>query len=121
MNVRRLRTLTDRDKLLVIGAVLLFTGMVGFRVAHSQRDNTPADERRFENTVPVHVPIKVKLKNVKSFKDLKNKNWARELEIKVKNTGSKPIYFMYAVVSLPDFVLDNGYPVGFQVKYGRGS
>lgn len=123
MNARKLRTILNRDRLLAVGIVLLLAVMVGSGlasgVAHSQEDEAP-NERKFENTVPGHVPIKVKLKNEKSFKDLKNKNWARELEIEVKNTGTKPIYYLYMVVLLPDFVLEDGHPVGFQVKYGRG-
>ena len=76
------------------------------------------DEREFKNTVPEHVPIKVKLRNEQSFKDKKNKKWARELEIEVKNTGSKPIYFMYMVVVMPDMVV-GGHPAGLQLTYGR--
>ncbi|HLM58495.1 MAG TPA: hypothetical protein VK422_20500 [Pyrinomonadaceae bacterium] len=122
MNAHKLRTLTRGRNFFPPAFALLFSVVVtfGFGVARSQREDTPAGERKFVNTVPAHVPIKVKLKSEKSFKDLKNKGWARELEIEVKNTGSKPIYFMYMVVHLPDFVLADGNPVGFQVKYGRG-
>ncbi|HEX8557870.1 MAG TPA: hypothetical protein VF668_07220 [Pyrinomonadaceae bacterium] len=35
----------------------------------------------------------MKLKSEKSFKDLKNKRWLRELELEVKNTGSRPIHY----------------------------
>jgi len=85
--------------------------------AQSAQDDAK-DERKFENTIPSHVPLKVKLKNEQAFKNPKNKNWARELEIEVKNTGSKPIYFMYMLVDLPDFILDRD-PLAFQVTYGR--
>ena len=33
------------------------------------------EEREFKNTVPAHVPVKVKIKNEKSFKDKGNKGW----------------------------------------------
>jgi len=87
-------------------------------VAHSQQEGSAVDERKFENTVPAHVPIKVKLKSEKSFKDLKNKNWARELEIEVKNTGSKPIYYLYVIIVMPD-VLVGGHRLTMRTTHGR--
>lgn len=74
--------------------------------------------REFKNTVPGHAPVKVKIRNEKSFKDKENKNWARELEIEVKNTGDKPIYHLYFVLSMPD-VTQGGVPFAFQLTYGR--
>jgi hypothetical protein len=76
-------------------------------------------EREFKNTVPAHVPIKVKLRNEQKFKDLNNNNWARDLEIEVKNTGPKPIYYIYAIVLMNDYLLEDGNPLSFRVKYGR--
>jgi hypothetical protein len=87
-------------------------------VAHSQQAESPAAERKFEDTVPEHVPIKVKLKSEKSFKDLKNKNWAREFEVEIKNTGAKPIYYLYIVVVMPD-VLVGGHQLTMRTTYGR--
>jgi hypothetical protein len=117
--IARLRNL----KLTVLTTVLLATflgvcavGLVSSTAQSTQDDSK--DERKFENKIPAHVPIKVKLKNEQSFKNPKNKKWARELEIEVKNTGSKPIYFMYMIVDLPDFILDRD-PLAFQVTYGR--
>ncbi|HEV7903011.1 MAG TPA: hypothetical protein VGO96_04145, partial [Pyrinomonadaceae bacterium] len=89
-------------KLIVFVAALAasFLGLCAVGIvsgtAQSAQDNQ--NERKFENTIPTHVPIKVKVKNEQAFKNLKNKNWARELEIEVKNTGSKPIYFMYMLM-----------------------
>lgn len=77
-----------------------------------------AQEREFRNNIPAHVPVKVKLKNEEKFKKLENKEWARELEIEVKNTGAKPIYYIYVIISMPD-VRDGAYSLAFQVKYGR--
>jgi hypothetical protein len=84
---------------------------------HSAQDK-PAEERKFESTIPAHVPIKVKVKNEQAFKNMGNENWARDLEIEVKNTGNKSIYFLYLVIVLPDVTV-GGYPYGFQVTYGR--
>jgi hypothetical protein len=91
-------------------------GLVSSTAQSTQDDYE--DERKFENTIPAHVPLKVKLKNEQSFKNLKNKNWARELEIEVKNTGSKPIYFMYMLLVMPDVTV-GGYPYAMQIHYGR--
>ena len=84
--------------------------------AQSGRSNT--EEREFKNTIPEHVPLKIKLKNEAAFKDMKNKNWARDLEIEVKNTGNKPIYFIYMLMVLQDVTV-GGYPYALQVTYGR--
>src|SRR5829696_571795 len=55
------------------------------------------NERQLEDLIPKHVPIKIKIKKEKEagFKDLKNEKWAREFELDVTNTGTKPIYSLY--------------------------
>lgn len=78
LNTRR----TNRRSFITI--LVLLSCLVGafclvWGVAHSQQAGFAA-ERKFENTVPEHVPIKVKLRNEQSFKKKENKNWARELE-----------------------------------------
>jgi hypothetical protein len=88
--------------------------------AKTQKEAAAAssDERQIENTVPERVPVKVKLKNEKSFKDAKNKNWARELEIEVKNIGSKPIYFINVAIVMPEIVINGGKLI-LGASYGR--
>jgi hypothetical protein len=106
--------------LLVLFLVLCGVSIVSSTAQVSQ-DNaaaSPQREREFKSIVPDHVPIKVKVKNDKSFKDMKNKAWFRELEIEVRNTGSKPIYYLYVVISMPEVIVQ-GYPLGFRVTYGR--
>lgn len=58
------------------------------------------EKRVFENAIPKHVPIKIKIKNDKegSFKNLKNEKWLREFELEVTNTGDKPIYYLEIVM-----------------------
>jgi hypothetical protein len=125
MNAHRLRALPRGGNFFPLVFTLLFLVVVAFGFAlggaQPRQEGTPANEREFKNTIPDHVLIKVKLKSEKSFKDLKNKGWARELEIEVRNTGTRPIYYLYVVVHLPDFVLADGNPVGFRVKYGKGT
>lgn len=111
---------TFQIALLFLLLVLCTVGIVSSTAQFSQDVAAiPAqEEREFKSTLPDHVPIKVKLKKEPAFKDLKNKGWARDLEIEVTNKGSKPIYFLYAVVLMPDVIVD-GNPSGFQMTYGR--
>ena len=85
--------------------------------AQSQQDKTAPDERQINNTVPDHVPVRVKLKNEQSVKDKKNKNWARELEIEVKNIGDKPIYYVHVEIVMPE--INIGGTLVFMTAYGR--
>lgn len=41
-----------------------------------------------ENKLPKNVPLKIE------FKNYDKENWLRDLEIKVTNTGNKPIYYL---------------------------
>jgi len=107
----------------VLAATLLaaFLGLCAVGIVSSTAQSTQADlkdERKFENTIPAHVPLKVKLRNEQSFKNHKNKKWLRELEVEVKNTGSKPIYYLAVIVTLPDVIVQ-GHQYGMQVVYGR--
>src|SRR5688572_27643880 len=126
MNAQRLSRLIqphNLTSLLIVSFALLVVAFgLSSGAAQSSQDgaaDSAPDEREFKNTVPAHVPIKVKLRNEQSFKKKENKNWARELEIEIKNTGTKPIYFMYMVVNMPDVRGENGYPYAFQLHYGR--
>jgi hypothetical protein len=127
MDTHDARSRTRRPTLVRL-LMMLSAGLVlatGFAAGTAQtpqetQAQSEEEERRFENGIPAHVPVKVKLRNEQAFKNPKNKEWGRDLEIEVRNTGTKPIYFMYMVVDLPDFLLEDGNPVGFQVKYGRG-
>ena len=79
------------------------------------------EERQLEDTTPKHVPIRVRIKpeKEKSFKDMKNDRWLRELEIEVKNTGTKPIYFLVLILDTPDTISPSGNPFGWSFLYGR--
>jgi hypothetical protein len=75
----------------------------------------PQAERALEDKIPAHVPIKVKVKN------LDKEHWARDLEVEVKNTGSKPIYCLNIFIEMPDTLSPAGMPMGFGFKYGRAA
>jgi predicted membrane protein len=52
------------------------------------------EERKVEDKIPAHLPIKVKVKNPDKALDLKNEKWLGDLEIEVTNRGSKPMGLM---------------------------
>jgi hypothetical protein len=126
MNAHSSRTFFRRQNLVALAVLssLALVAALGFTASTARRprnaqDESEVKERKFENTIPAHVPLKVKLKTEKTFKDLGNKGWARELELEVKNTGSKPIHYLYVILLMPDVVLEDGVPLSFPVGYGR--
>src|SRR6185503_2198158 len=78
------------------------------------------NERELVDLIPKHVPIKIKIKKEKEagFKDLKNERWAREFELEVTNTGTKPIYALDLLV-LTDVTAAAGFRIVFPLYYGR--
>jgi len=101
-------------------ALVLF--VVGILIAGSRLQSSSAapQERAFENNIPDHIPIKIKIKKEKepSFKDLKNEKWLRELEFEITNTGEKPIYFLY-ITMCTNVKVDNGLEMVYPIVYGR--
>ncbi|MBV9928099.1 MAG: hypothetical protein JOZ96_23980 [Acidobacteria bacterium] len=127
MNAHSLRT-HSRYQHIVTAITMLCSAIVlvlGFAAsgARPQQDDATAsarDERKFKVDIPEHLPIKVKLKSEKSFKDAENKKWLRELEIEVRNTGSKPIYYVAFYLGLPDVNI-GGPLLTIDMHYGRGA
>jgi hypothetical protein len=78
-------------------------------------------ERIFENKIPAHIPIKIKIRKEKekSFKDLKNEKWLREFELELTNTGDKPIYFLYITMDTNVKFDGSGPEIVFPLTYGR--
>jgi hypothetical protein len=72
-------------------------------------------ERELEDKIPKHLPIKIKIRNLKSEK------WVRDFALEITNTSEKPIYYLLIVVSLPDVKAEDGVNMGFSLRYGRGS
>src|SRR5258708_37139875 len=101
--------------ILCFGAAFLMKGILGSTAS------LPQGERRIEDGIPKHIPIKVKVKSDKerAFKDLKNEKWHRDFELEVENTGNRPIYFLELWVVLPEIISEGGHEVGFPIRYGR--
>lgn len=49
---------------------------------------------------------------------MKNERWAREFELEITNTGTKPIYALDLLV-LTDVTAAAGFPIVFPLYYGR--
>ncbi|HYH86384.1 MAG TPA: hypothetical protein VEX60_13105, partial [Pyrinomonadaceae bacterium] len=124
MNAHSFRTLLQRHNLIPL-AILLVSSLVvvyGFAsgIAESQKEDAVSvgKERKVVNAVHENMPVNLKIKNEKSLKEMKNKNWARELEVEVKNTGNKPIYFVNVQVVMREIII-NGGKLTLIMAYGR--
>src|SRR5438874_8923990 len=93
-----------RQKLSALHLILLVVFLIpyGFGIMSSTAQSTQDEERKFENAIPNHLPIKVKLKNEQAFKNLNNDKWARDIEVEVENRSDKPIYHLLISLTLPD-------------------
>ena len=103
-------------------AAALVLAVVGILMLGSLRTSSSAalQERIFENKIPSHIPIKIKIKKEKeeSFKDLKNEKWLQGFELELTNTGDKPIYFVYITMGT-NVKVDNGLEMVYPLTYGR--
>lgn len=110
-----------RQKLSVIQVALLFllTVLCGIGLASGIAQSIEHEEREIEDKIPKHLPIKVKVKNVEKVKNLKNAEWLRDVEIEVKNTGNKPIYYLRISLFFIDVEAWPGERYGFPLRYGR--
>jgi hypothetical protein len=89
---------------------------------HASAQEEKQEERVVEDKIPKHLPIKVKIRaqKEKAAKDLNNEHWHRDLEIEVKNTGDKPIYYISLILEMPEIKI-SGDPVTFILRYGQHS
>lgn len=105
-----------RNLKLTLPVVVLLAAFIGWcpvGVVSSTAQSTQKEERELEDKIPKHLPLKVKVKN------LKNEKWAHDLEIEVTNTSNKPIYYLFLIVSLPEVKSESNRTMGFQLIYGR--
>ncbi len=85
------------------------------------KKSAPQDnERQLVDLIPKHVPLRIAIKKDKEagFRDLNNEKWAREFELEVTNTGTKPIYSLYFHV-WTEVKAASGSRVMFPLYYGR--
>ncbi|HEY0100296.1 MAG TPA: hypothetical protein VGB76_15205 [Pyrinomonadaceae bacterium] len=101
----RLRNL----KLTMLAAIL---ALCAVGVVPGTAQSSP-EARELEDKIPKHLPIKVKIKN------LDKENWVREVEVEVKNTGDKPIYYLGFNLQMPEVITETGSVVAVTFRYGR--
>lgn len=107
------RKLTLQLALLASLAALCGVGLVSGSAQSSK------EEREIVDKIPTHLPIKVKVRNLEKVKDLKNDQWMRDVEIEIKNTGTKPIYFLRLDIFFIDVERNPGEQIGYFFRYGR--
>jgi archaellum component FlaF (FlaF/FlaG flagellin family) len=103
-----------------LSALVVFISLLAaaFGIMSGAAQSPAKEEREVKDRVAKHLPVKLKVKNEQSLKDLKNKKWARELEVEVKNTGDKPIYYVHVEIVMPEIVINGGELV-LMMAYGR--
>jgi hypothetical protein len=114
MNTHLGRSHSHRFNLTVLASVLacfLISG--GVAVVPGTAQSAQPEARELEDKIPKHLPLKVKVKN------LDKENWVREVEIEVKNTGEKPIYYVGFNLLMPEVISETGSIVAVGFSYGR--
>ena len=76
---------------------------------------SPEVERELEDNIPKHLPLKIKVRNLKSEK------WVREFALEITNISDKPIYYFRMFLDLPDVKAEDDINLGFPLRYGRGA
>ena len=119
MNAHGLSSLFRRHNLVTLTFLCLLSlvAVCGFMTSNAQ---SPSEgEREVVEKIPKHLPIKVKIKKPEKLKDAKNEDWLGDIELEVTNTGTKPIYYLYISLHLPDVFAPTGHPFSLGFKYGR--
>jgi hypothetical protein len=122
MNAQKFRAAFRHRNLLPLIIISLTLLVIVSGVISSTAQSPAKEERKIETRIPAHLPIKVEIKNIGKVKDLKNEDWISDLEVEVTNTGTKPIYYLYIDLGLPDVITDpqsQTTTVGFPLQYGR--
>jgi len=117
--------LTSPSIRLVLAAVLCGSVLVVLALTYkpytlSASAKTQEDERKLEDEIPKHVPLRAKIRKEKEkeFKNLNNEKWARDFELEVTNIGDKPIYEFYLML-VTELRWANGDRIVFPIYYGR--
>lgn len=98
---------------MLIATPVAFLALCGVGIMSSTAQSTQKEGRELEDKIPKHLPLKVKVKN------LKNEKWAHDLEVEVTNTSNKPIYYLFLILTLPEVKSESNRAMGFQLIYGR--
>lgn len=112
------QTKSSTTKILVLFQSLLLVFFVSI-AANAQDSDTSSvvqdNKLKIINKVPKHLPIKIEI--IKGDSE----NILNDAEIKITNTGEKPIYYLkFFISTTKDFLSPRGDQYGFALKYGRG-
>jgi len=115
----RTKSLATYMKLL-LAIVALFGALIP--AVRSSAEAQSKNERDFEDKIPKHLPIKIRIQpdHEKAAKDLNNDRWQHDLAFEVKNTGDRPIYYLSCFLEMPQ-IKPNGVIVGAHLFYGQRS
>ena len=104
---------------LIVVAALLGILLSAVRTSGVAQSN---NEREFEDKIPKHLPIKIKIQPEKerAAKNLNNGRWHHDLAFEVKNTGDKPIYYLSFFLDMPE-IKPHGIIVASHLYYGQRS
>jgi hypothetical protein len=122
MNTQKFRVAFQSHNFFPLFLVSLSLLVIVCGVISSTAQSPAKEERQIERTIPAHLPIKVEFKKEEKLKDLKNEDWLGDIEVKVTNTGKKPIYYLYIWLFVPDVVTDyqaEARTIGYPLRYGR--
>jgi hypothetical protein len=105
---------------LVVLVLIGFAALILFSRLGQVESAVQSTGRTFENKVPAHVPLEIKLRKDKEarVKDANNKSWTRDIQIDITNTSDKPIYLFTLFLELPD-IKENGATMVFEITFGR--
>jgi len=78
------------------------------------------NEREFDDKVPKHLPIKMRIHpdHEKAAKDLNNDRWQNDIAFEITNTGDRPIYYLNFFLEMPE-IKPNGVVLGSDLSYGN--
>jgi hypothetical protein len=104
-------------------ALVLFVIALAFLIVRfaSIQEAAQLSKRSFDNTIPKHVPLEIKIKRIKEDKvrDLENKEWFRDFELEVTNKSEKPIYYLSMNLMMPELIGQTGGELTFTLRYGN--
>ncbi len=119
MNAHSSRSTFSRRNFVPLTAFFLLALVFVFGISAGTAQSDEQEEREVVEKIPRHLPIKVKVKKPEKLKDAQNEDWLGEVELEVTNTGTKPIYYLYISLHLPDVFAPTGHPFALGFKYGR--
>ena len=119
--MKLLQTTCARRGIVAVVVIAIASIVLLSHLVLAQSAATQQTKRTFENKIPAHVPLKVKIKKEKEEKSLDpdNKNWFRDIEIEITNTSDKPIYFLSLNLEMPELVREGGALAVFPLTYGN--